>query len=554
MTPAPSQDKRLIISGLTPAISVQDIKSRFASFGTVKAVDGVGLLDGNGDPRKFAFVTVETNEQELAKCMNRLNGTKWKGAKLRIGEAKPDFGAITAAHDTDQIKSIKASLKRKERRAKSNGTSRRHAADMSLITPENVDHRKVRTILSSHILQKAYRVVQHWKQTPEGHIVRPLRMRPDRPIPSVAQKIPLSSKSGSKQPTATSRAVKTLQRTKLTVIDPTRYVSSHIMTFDSAAALGPDEQEADGEESENGSERSSENEVEVVDSDSNEESPGSSDEHDKDIKPTSLHHEPSQSTQPVSKQLESLPLSVQDEEIAHTREEKKRDLDILASLLGNQETLAWEPDSDLEQLAWENSDKRRRELEEEEESDDSSIDAAYAQGEAFLLQEAEEGQVKTAPLKEMFAPRPDESGFTLFDNIANIDLELEEPDIELEAKSTHREKERGEPFQQPHHESVTDLPLDRSAPFFFPLPRDKHGFVDTSFGLLPRQSSNQALEDAFGSANSIGAIEFWRTETDADIRKYWEETKGELTREYKQRHREALRRLKPVKGGPTSAE
>ncbi|KAG8988178.1 hypothetical protein FRB90_002926 [Tulasnella sp. 427] len=537
MTSAPSQDKRLIISGLTPAISVQDIKSRFAPFGTVKAVDGVGLLDGNGDPRKFAFVTVETNEQELVKCMNRLNGTKWKGAKLRIGEAKPDFNAIAAANDTDQIKSVKASLKRKEKRAKSKGTSRRHVVDMSLTTPENVDHRK------------------HWKQTPEGHIVRSLRMRPDKPIPSVAQKIPSSSKSGSKQPTATSREVKTLQRTKITVIDPTRYGSSHTTIFHSAAALGPHEQdETDGEESEDGSERGSEDEVEVMGSNSNEESPGSSDEHDEDFKPTSLHHEPSQSTQPVSKRSESLPLSVQDEEIAHTREEKKRDLDILASLLGNQETLAWEPDSDLEQLAWENSDKRRRQLEEEEESDDSSIDATYAQGEASHLQEAEEGQVKTAPLKEMFAPRPDESGFTLFDNIADLNLELEEPDIELEAKSTHREKGRGEPSQQPHHESVSDLPLDRFAPFFFPLPRDKHGFVDTSFGLLPRQSSNQALEDAFGSANSRGAIEFWRTETDADIRKYWEETKGELTREYKQRHREALRRLKPVKGGPTSAE
>lgn len=39
-----------------------------------------------------------------------------------------------------------------------------------------------------------------------------------------------------------------------------------------------------------------------------------------------------------------------------------------------------------------------------------------------------------------------------------------------------------------------------------------------------------------------------------DIRKYWEETKGELTREYKLRHREASRRLKPFKGAIKSTD
>lgn len=40
--------------------------------------------------------------------MSRLNGTKWKGAKLRIGDARPDFNAgyviISAVHGDYELK------------------------------------------------------------------------------------------------------------------------------------------------------------------------------------------------------------------------------------------------------------------------------------------------------------------------------------------------------------------------------------------------------------------------------------------------------------------
>ncbi|KAG2012187.1 hypothetical protein CC2G_012222 [Coprinopsis cinerea AmutBmut pab1-1] len=83
--------KRLHISGLTPSITADDIAKRLSTFGTVKAVDGFGLLDAVGQPRKFGYVTIETTAGKLAKCMNVLSGATWKGAKLRLGEAKPDF-------------------------------------------------------------------------------------------------------------------------------------------------------------------------------------------------------------------------------------------------------------------------------------------------------------------------------------------------------------------------------------------------------------------------------------------------------------------------------
>ena len=60
--------KRLIISGLTTSITVDDISRRLTTFGTVKATDGFGLTDGIGQPRKFAYVTLETTTGKLAKC------------------------------------------------------------------------------------------------------------------------------------------------------------------------------------------------------------------------------------------------------------------------------------------------------------------------------------------------------------------------------------------------------------------------------------------------------------------------------------------------------
>lgn len=60
--------KRLHVSGLTPEISKKDLEARFSSFGTVKAVDGVGALDGLGFPRKYAYISLETNPQKFSRC------------------------------------------------------------------------------------------------------------------------------------------------------------------------------------------------------------------------------------------------------------------------------------------------------------------------------------------------------------------------------------------------------------------------------------------------------------------------------------------------------
>lgn len=60
--------KRLIISGLTPSITADDISRRLISFGTVKAADGFGLSNAVGETRKFGYVTLETTTGKLTKC------------------------------------------------------------------------------------------------------------------------------------------------------------------------------------------------------------------------------------------------------------------------------------------------------------------------------------------------------------------------------------------------------------------------------------------------------------------------------------------------------
>jgi hypothetical protein len=88
---AETVSKRLHISGLTPSLSAADICTRFSGFGTVSNATGFGTLDANGTARKFAYLTLDASEDKLKRCLSSLSGTVWKGAKLRIGEARPDF-------------------------------------------------------------------------------------------------------------------------------------------------------------------------------------------------------------------------------------------------------------------------------------------------------------------------------------------------------------------------------------------------------------------------------------------------------------------------------
>lgn len=72
--------KRLHISGLTPSISQQDLSQRLSTFGTLKSLDGLGLVDAVGNPRKFAYATLEGAPAKVTKCLSfSLSATFFSG-------------------------------------------------------------------------------------------------------------------------------------------------------------------------------------------------------------------------------------------------------------------------------------------------------------------------------------------------------------------------------------------------------------------------------------------------------------------------------------------
>lgn len=64
--------KRLHVSGLTPSITLADLSTRLGMYGSITSLDKFGEVDALGQPRKFAYVTLETTKGKLGKCASLL--------------------------------------------------------------------------------------------------------------------------------------------------------------------------------------------------------------------------------------------------------------------------------------------------------------------------------------------------------------------------------------------------------------------------------------------------------------------------------------------------
>ncbi|KAK2463348.1 hypothetical protein APHAL10511_004659 [Amanita phalloides] len=436
--------KRLHISGLTPTLNATDISQRLSSFGTVKAVDGFGLLDGVGNPRKYGYVTMETTPEKLARCCSLLSGTTWKGAKLRIGEAKPDFRErITAesaaakreaeAHEDDR-------RARKKQRIQKYGAV--HADDMSLVTKENAHVR------------------QGWVVTPLGRIVRPVKMKPPRPLATMDASV--GKADGRKK----KKTAMVGLRAKRKTIDMLKYGSVHLKGF-FMDVIVPDTVFTGNIGQSQDSPLASESTVE---------------EH--------LSEEGNQS----------------DEEMSDSgHEETEDDVEDIRSA-------SHEPHEDLDN----------------EQSNKKSVPTSLNR------------------LKELFAPREEDAGFSLLGHL-NLDLELDE---DVPFPITNEEQQifsqvpqavetlpiltgsRGEARTR----TTPSVQLDPKTPLFFPL-RLSSTSGTTNKGRRLRDLFDVAKENRWNWRDpSVG---FYRTETEDAIRKRWEESKVELTREWKRRSKEA---------------
>ncbi|SPO31176.1 uncharacterized protein UTRI_06025_B [Ustilago trichophora] len=215
--------KRLHISGLTASFSQEDLIRRFSTFGTVIALDGLGKRDALGQFRPYAYLTLQAPSQQIKRCMNLLSGSVWKGATLRIGEAKPDY---------QERLSLEKEKRRQQEEENANNPKKpkRLPSGMGFqsYNMEPVDQDAVKNGLA-----------WGWKRTPAGHLVRPLRMRPSHPLPKPSHASTLerihagTAEEGEEDQGQSSRRrarVNPRPPTKAhrITIDPTRYGAIHL--------------------------------------------------------------------------------------------------------------------------------------------------------------------------------------------------------------------------------------------------------------------------------------------------------------------------------------
>ncbi|KAF8489972.1 hypothetical protein F5888DRAFT_1808403 [Russula emetica] len=523
--------KRLHISGLTTAISSHDLERRLATFGSLTALDGFGKLDALGQPRKFAYVTLQTTKSQLSRCMNVLSGSTWKGAKLRIGEAKSDYHERIvlekAAAESDET-----ARPRKRRRLAVRGVQARHARDMSLVTSSNVHQSP------------------QWCVTPLGRLIRPMRMRPARPIGlpldvlKAQNQNPSFKSQGGKEGRKRRRTVASTPptRARRLTIDPLRWGSTHIsgVFLEGERALMSPALDAGGETSAKtgvSSEVEGDDEVEKI--------------LDASQSPADDNDEPS--TPPGSS---SIPVDTTNADLAA---EKATALRLLYSMFGEADEDwggAENVDSDMErEVAAANSALHASQSSSSHDAVDFEVvPAAQRASKKSSIDQRQTAQTTTAnaaaplnpdpvqpptatKLKDLFAPR-EEEGFSLIGHL-NLDSELE-LDLDLGFDESAFTNNGSWPASVP-----TSDPITTTRPAATPTPtrQIKTNSLDTTLPFFFPQTSKGG-----GYARNF-KVKFARTEDETQIRARWEAARGELTREWKRRHREAVKSRRRRGGG-----
>ncbi|WFD36253.1 hypothetical protein MCUN1_003131 [Malassezia cuniculi] len=194
--------RRIHISGLGGKFSREELERRLSSYGEVLDFDGCEAhhVDGVGNPRTYAFATLKISPTQLSKCMNTLSGVIWKGTRLRVAEAKPQWNVRLEREREKQAEKnaleAERALERRKKWLRRRPWIAVEAHDMSPVTAERIENGE-----------------WGWHVTPAGHLVRPMQMRPSRPIPT---------------PGESSRTTRPRSRACRVVIDPTRYTREHI--------------------------------------------------------------------------------------------------------------------------------------------------------------------------------------------------------------------------------------------------------------------------------------------------------------------------------------
>ncbi|KIY51749.1 hypothetical protein FISHEDRAFT_36457 [Fistulina hepatica ATCC 64428] len=542
--------KRLHVSGLTPGLTKDDLSKRLSAFGTVKALDGFGELDGLGSPRNFGYVTIETTSANLAKCLNVLSGSTWKGAKLRIGLAKPDYSERLQREREDAVDEPP----RKKRR-KYTATI---AEDMTSVTPETAVGRS------------------GWTVTPTGRVMYAVKMRPPHPLPSTEadahgqQKV--EKGAGSKK--ASKRLKPSPTRARRRKIDMSKWGSTHLSgplldalpssirpaTVLATAAVPENERYSSDSPHENTS---------ASDTDAGEES--RADVIAGENRSPSPRRTPAASPVPFSAQrsVVSLKASSAQPPGAPTSDiavEAAQSLELLKSLFGNDDN--WGGQEDVEDLdvAGEGIFQGNAGTDTDDNIEIVPLDAVHTMPGTIVASTVTDFNLDTdnrrnvreavteppepdensasavvPKLKDLFAPQENDGGFSLLNHL-DLDLEL---DDDVPFTVTAEDDNEAETVAQPDDMAtqaqtlvMSNFTYDPKRSMFFPV--------------LDGQSRARdilSLAAERGWKWNDPTVAFYRTQTEDDIRADWDARKSELTRDWKRRWKEASKMRRRRRGG-----
>ncbi|KAG6371858.1 hypothetical protein JVT61DRAFT_8855 [Boletus reticuloceps] len=557
----PLLTKRLHISGLTPSITPADLDRRLSSFGKVKAMNGFGARDALGDPRKFGFVTMEISAKELVKCLNVLSGSTWKGTKLRIGEAKPDFRERLAQINSQPSQPVRP----KRTRAWSHG---RPSSTLPLMP------------LSATVAAST----PGWIVTPSGRVVRPMRMRPERPLEPMRYEA-----SASRVKVANGKVKKRVKpppvRARRRLIDPTKWDSGYLkgVFLDSVPVPLPTLKDA--------LEPFDPLKHDITDDEETDE-----DGTDSDARATPAHLVP-QLVQGDSRTILSDHQSPEaavatlheDIESIDVCDEANAALTLLGKIFGDKDWDGRESVDEIEDLG--DNEMKGKEMQVDEEDDIETVPRDFGEGEKRKPPKKDKGkgkersegdvrlghevgveaalekdvEMESAPrtnLKALFAPKEDAS-FSLLDHLnLDLDLELELDILGISAplgpsrENDHSSKptlSTSQVVEFPTTKSTTKtrsrVTLDPSLPLLFPLPDSlphphtassnpidtSHQHGTSSCFLFPLASRARGLLHLPSSSTFTRSPQ----DTSVSIRERWEKDKSSLTHEWKKAWREA---------------
>lgn len=413
----------------------------------------------------------------------------------------------------------------RKRRRLARGVQSRHAQDMSLVTPQNVHLRP------------------QWRVTPLGRLIRPMRMRPARPLgppldalSKAAQQSLSRGKLGKQKEKGGKRRAPPTRAHRQT-IDPLRWGSTHVsgVFLDGGHAPSPLSMSAvvaggrPGAGT-NGDSTEVEEVEEILDATQS---------------PTDDHDDPEMMPRSEQASPRSSVLRIESTGGADLAAENARTLQLLNSMFGeaNEDWGGAESiDSDMEQAAAAGSHMNA--VPDAAESSHSAIakfeviPAAQRRADNKSSVERRTQQPSTN-LKDLFAPR-EEEGFSLIGHLdldSELDLDLDEPAFANNAPAT---------TPIPTSASASGPTITRSAAAAPPPPtraqRHQPKGLDATLPFFFPHTKGRDRD------HLRGAVEFGRTEDEGEIRARWESVRGELTREWKRRHREAFKSSRRRRG------